>query len=295
MNARNFLVATALLCSSVSLYGDVAAELSLRPRVALPGQSVEMHLRLVTRDSSIQMSRVVRIRVVPPSGNAFIAKWTPNADYGLLDIVDERDLFVSPHTVADFYLEPRFFGSPSWSTDLRLMAVGTYGLQMLFYESGNTVAPIGESSVVRFDVSQPDGDDSRIVQRLIDGTVDSAFAEAMLEQSPHSTYVPYLLGFIRRDALSERIKVCEHVLSIHPNTPLGAALRLWIATLYDSESRTVFAVRHDLDAAASLAERERTILDLMRTESSEWGRAIARRTLDDGIPSRESFVRTREP
>jgi hypothetical protein len=222
----------------------------------------------------------------------FVAKWGNGKDYGELDVVN-RELSVSAATPIDFFVVPRNLDNPSWALDERLSEPGQYQLEVLLYQKGDLESPIAVSTPASLKIESPNSRDCDIWQRMSSGKSRREIAEDVLANSPESAYLPYLTGSLFRDTNAERIEMFRRIVNLHPNSPLTPSLNLWLAVLYEFESRTVFSVENDLDKAVSLATKERAILDAVMRGSDPWARMKARRILDDGIPTRESFLEER--
>jgi hypothetical protein len=290
---RSFLAAAiSLLLFTPVASSAVRAELTIFPGRTLPGLSVELYAR-VTTDSPVVLSRLVRVRVTAHNVAPFVAKWGNGKDYGEMDVVD-HELSASARTSTDVFVVPRNLDNPSWALDERLSEPGEYQLEVLLYRQGDLESPVAVSTPASLKIESPNPRDREIWQRVSSGKCRREVAEDVLANSPESTYLPYLTGSMFRDTNAQRIEMFRRIVNLHPNSPLTPSLNLWLAVLCEFESRTVFSVENDLDKAVSLAIKERAILDAIVRGSDPWARMKARRTLDDGIPTRETLLEDRQ-
>lgn len=283
-----FTAAFALFVSNAAS-ATVQAHLSLNPTRTLPGLSVYVRTHVQNDDSQLTLARLVRVRVTPDQGEAFLATWGNGKDYGALDIIDDRDLTLEVSNSVDLFLAPKDLANSSWALDRRLVP-GRYTIELIFYAAEDTHEPLTVSSPASLEISQPNQRDAEIWAAVSSHKGGPELADAVLRNSPDSPYLPYLAGWFLRDTQEERIAVFRQVVDLHPNSPMASRLRLWLAKLYEDASTTSFSKTHDVDAAARIAESERTILENLVHGKDEWGKLNARRILDNGIPTRAGYL-----
>ncbi len=287
---RRYLVLIAVTFCARLAAASAKVDLVANPASTLAGLSVTLQARVVTGEQRMTLSPLVRIRVTPWLSEPFLAKWGNGKDYDRFDLVNESDLIIPPHTTKNLFVAPRDFGSASWAVDERVTTPGRYQIEMLLYSPDDlTTADVTTSPVV-LEVRSPSSRDAEILRAVLSGKLGAPLAEEVLARAPESPYMPYLFGFLFRGTGVERIALFRRIVNLHPNSPMTPRVRLWIASLYESESRASFDVGHDLEEAVRLAELERETLDSVARGTNEWARAKALRRLDDGIPNRAAYI-----
>lgn len=290
MRTSNWLTAAFVLLIGQVAPAALHVELSVNPERTLPGLSVYLRAHVMNDGSPVTVARVARVRVTPRNGEPFLAMYIEERYEVALDVVDDGDLMVGAGDSVDLFVAPQDFARRSWALDPRVAVPGRYSIEMILYDADDTRTPLAVSTKASLEVRAPEPRDAEIWNAVLSGKGGSELFEAVLRDSPESPYLPYLSGWLFRDTNEKRIAGFRRLISLHPASPLTSRLQLWLATLYESESYTSFSMNHDIDAAAQVAENERTILEKLANGNDEWAKRKAQHKLDDGIPTRAGFI-----
>lgn len=300
---RTALVLLFVLAAAAAFAGDVSLVLTAEPSRTLPGIPVSLSVTAVNEsDVAIALPKGLLLRVVPASGEPFLAQWGFRQERRYSSAAfPENPGTVPAHGRKIFlFAAADIERAAGWFADPRLQVPGSYRLELLLTdqvpeeELAHVPAVQLESRVpVRIasthavlTVDTPDGEDAVLWSRLQElarkrGAATwsmlfwnlqerAAFASDAIQNHPRSPYAAYAAPYENSIPDDRRIDAVNRILAAQPSTPNREHLRLFVA-------QTQAAVAGDAEAAVppnpklalEMTERARATFAALERESAD--------------------------
>lgn len=308
-----------LLCTSSQ--AAVRLTLSVDPPSSLPALPPTFHIVASNEsDGSAQVSPRICLKVVPPTGDPFIAIARLSEDDLVTTLRSSSPLVLGPHESRDLTLWASPASPPWFELDSRLYPPGTYRFQLIadadltsgILRDGPDVLQqlptLGDavfSNEATFTVRAPTGADASVWQLIRDlppGRYWRAdLAATIAANYPASTYAAYAPADAPNAAPADAIARLNAAISRDANSSFAPWFRLTIARLkssiaydfersgkadraiatYDEARQIVESVRRDAKDPALISYADETARGILTRDDVERSVAASSGTLND--------------